>query len=226
MSPADPTGSAPGACCAGRQQVHALKDRLEAGREPGSPGCLPATAVPESRNAPNLPNPNDVSPTTSHDLRCPRCSAHTSPGADWCTLCFADLRPKALREDTGSLPAVEAVAETRLTGDRRRSRRRVGNGKHARAATTYDDAALTAVSRPPCPRDPAETAEIEARADEMLAMLTADSGNPLGPHGRPPGPRHTPASLPASSGSVGVIPARLVGHDRARPFRLSARSTR
>lgn len=27
------------------------------------------------------------------DARCPRCSAALRPGAPWCTLCYADLRP-------------------------------------------------------------------------------------------------------------------------------------
>ena len=71
--------------------------------------------------------------------------------------------PPAVEAVPGAEPPVEPV-----TG---------GNGKHARAVTTYVDSAVTAVA----PRDPAETARIEARADEMLAMLKADIGNPLGP---------------------------------------------
>jgi len=47
-----------------------------------------------------------------------------------------------------------------------------GRGKHARSATSYDDAA---------PLDAAELALLEVRADEMLARLAAESGNRLGP---------------------------------------------
>ena len=34
-----------------------------------------------------------MSTSTSQDLRCPRCAAHVRAGSDWCTLCYADLRP-------------------------------------------------------------------------------------------------------------------------------------
>jgi hypothetical protein len=68
-------------------------------------------------------------------------------------------------------PEVEPVVEPAVEPVTR------GNGKHARAATTYDEAAVTAVA----PRDPAETAELEARAIEMLAMLAADTHRSLGP---------------------------------------------
>jgi hypothetical protein len=119
-----------------------------------------------------------VSPTTSHDLRCPRCSAHTPPGADWCTLCFADLRPPAAQEAPADPAAVEAVPDADPTvADPTLEQVGGGNGKHARAATSYDDAVVDVVT----PRDPAEIAKIEARADEMLAMLAAESSNPLGP---------------------------------------------
>ena len=156
--------------------------------------------APESRKPPNLPNPNDVSPTTSHDLRCPRCSAHTPPGADWCTLCYADLRPPA-PEAPPAAAAVETVPDAEPTDAQPTDGEptdaqptdaqptdaeltvgptRPGNGKHARAATTYDDKAATAVTAG-TPRDPAETAKIEAQAAEMLAMLAADIDHPLGP---------------------------------------------
>jgi len=31
--------------------------------------------------------------STSHDLRCPGCQAHVAQDAEWCSLCYADLRP-------------------------------------------------------------------------------------------------------------------------------------
>jgi hypothetical protein len=146
-----------------------------------------------------------VSPTTSHDLRCPQCSAQTSPGADWCTLCFADLRPKELREAPAAPPAVEAVPETEPEVDAAKPAAR-GNGKHARAATTYDDAALTAVPAA-TPRDPSEKAEIEARADEMLAMLAAANRNSLGPVAE----RLSTAHSRIVAGLIGLVGVSLLG---------------
>jgi RNA polymerase subunit RPABC4/transcription elongation factor Spt4 len=32
--------------------------------------------------------------TDQADVRCPHCGALLRPGAEWCTLCYADLRPK------------------------------------------------------------------------------------------------------------------------------------
>jgi hypothetical protein len=43
-----------------KRQVYALKDRLEAGREPGSPRA--GTVSAGSRNEPNLPNPSGCAP--------------------------------------------------------------------------------------------------------------------------------------------------------------------
>ena len=108
-----------------------------------------------------------------------------------------------------------------------------GNGKHARAVTTYDDAAapldpatsyddaavtalsprdpaetyddaaLTAVS----PRDPAETAKFNARADEMLAMLKADMGSPLGPMADRLATTHSRIG----AGFIGLVGVTLLG---------------
>jgi hypothetical protein len=117
---------------------------------------------------------------TSNDLRCPQCSAHVSPGADWCTLCYTDLR------EPPDPPVVEATPETELTvepalvperageqvGERAGEQPAVTQGKHTRSTTAYGDAA---------PLDAAELTALEARADEMLAMLAAESGHPMGP---------------------------------------------
>jgi hypothetical protein len=139
-----------------------------------------------SRMATNLPNPNDVSPTTSHDLRCPQCGAHISSPADWCTLCFADLRVPpaaeivlddvAAEQTPDPDPSAEASAEQPTEQIKR-------GGKHARRATadsleSVHDGPLSTERRP---LDEAESAELEARASEMLAMLAADTSHPLGP---------------------------------------------
>jgi hypothetical protein len=129
---------------------------------------------------------------TSNDLRCPQCSAHVSPGADWCTLCFADLRvpPVAAVAEVAvvAAPEVELAAEPALvaeqTGEQVSEPADGGRGKHARSATTHDDAAPYTESTSPAakpPRDQAESAALEARADEMLAMLAAESSHPMGP---------------------------------------------
>jgi hypothetical protein len=121
---------------------------------------------------------------TSQDLRCPQCSAHVSPGADWCTLCYTDLR------EPPEPPVVEATPEAELTvepalvqerageqvgeqaGEQAGEQPAVVQGKHTRSAKAYGDAA---------PIDAAELTALEARADEMLAMLAAESNHPMGP---------------------------------------------
>lgn len=124
-----------------------------------------------------MPNPNDVSPTTSHDLRCPECSAHVIPSAEWCTLCFADLRPPAPVEAEPE-PAVEPIAAPEQSAAQPDQPVERSSGKHARAATSYDEPKAATNGEP---RDAAATAEFEARADEMLAILAADTSHPLGP---------------------------------------------
>jgi hypothetical protein len=116
---------------------------------------------------------------TSNDLRCPQCSAHISSNADWCTLCYADLRAAP---EPPAAPAVEAVPqdvpapELALAEEPAPADGSEGRGKHARAKTSYADA----VARAGVPLDEAELAEFNARAEEMLAMLKAESGPALG----------------------------------------------
>jgi hypothetical protein len=51
------------------------------------------------------------------DVRCPACGASAPAGAQWCSLCFADLRPAAAREPVREpvtvpeTPAAELAAE-------------------------------------------------------------------------------------------------------------------
>jgi hypothetical protein len=143
----------------------------------------------------NLPNPNDVGPMTSNDLRCPECSAHVPPGADWCALCFADLRPPPPPEEPAAIepgPDPEPVlAQAEAAPPVQRG------GKHSRSVATgaggdaVSDTAPDAVDEPSMvgrlpdlggPRDAAAIAEFDARATEMLAQLAAaESSRPLGP---------------------------------------------
>jgi hypothetical protein len=115
---------------------------------------------------------------TSSDLRCPQCSAHISPDAGWCTLCYADLRvpPKPL-EPPATETAPDGESSPEPTADAAAGQDKRGGGKHARSASEYDDAVARAAGTP---RDEAASAEFEARADQMLAMLAAESSHPLG----------------------------------------------
>ena len=106
--------------------------------------------------------------TSPNAVRCPRCSAHVRTGSDWCTLCYADLRPAppvvaaVEAPEPAAVPApvepvdlpeaetVEAVEVAPVAP--------VGRGKHAKRAST------AAVGAPP---------EVEALADQMLAELAA-----------------------------------------------------
>jgi hypothetical protein len=115
----------------------------------------------------------DVSTSTSPNaVRCPRCSAHVRTGSDWCTLCYADLRPAppvaepvaALEPEPLSTPVEPVdlpVAETVEAVDLAPAAP-LGRGKHAKRAST------AALGAPP---------EVEALADQMLAELAVTRSN-------------------------------------------------
>ena len=115
-----------------------------------------------------------MSISTSPSVRCPRCSAHVRAGSDWCTLCYADLRPAppepitpepAPGQDQPAEPALEPGELTEPPPARR--------GKHARKDPAHDGGRVTAVSTP--------VAEVNALADQLLAELAAsEAKNPLG----------------------------------------------
>ena len=141
----------------------------------------------------------DVSTSTSpHAVRCPRCSAHVRTGSDWCTLCYADLRPAppvaepvaALQPEPLTAPVEPVSLPVAATGEAVDvvPAAPVGRGKHAKKAPDTTD-------RPP--------AEVEALANRMLAELAvSESKNPLGPlapHVDTPGKR------------VGVMVGGVVG---------------
>jgi len=44
--------------------------------------------------------------------RCPRCAALVRPGAQWCTLCYADLRPAPAPPPVAPLPPAPAAASS------------------------------------------------------------------------------------------------------------------
>lgn len=110
-----------------------------------------------------------MSTSLSQDLRCPRCSAHVRAGSQWCTLCYADLRPAAPEPQPEPVPTSEpAVAPVQrpVVDDEAPAKPEqapVRRGKHARPAA--EPKAL----------------DIEGTAAAMLAELAAsESGNPVG----------------------------------------------
>ncbi len=115
-----------------------------------------------------------MSISTSPAVRCPRCSAHVRAGSDWCTLCYADLRP-APPEPVAPEPApvqpdpAQAAVEQGAPAEQPPARR----GKHARKNPASDGGGATAVATP--------TAQVGALAEQMLAELAAsEAKNPLG----------------------------------------------
>lgn len=125
---------------------------------------------------PFLPNPPDVGLPTSNDLRCPRCGAHVRQDAQWCTLCYADLRPApadpvALAEpaepglqqltpaDSAAAPGADASPPDLPPTPPRPSR-----GRHARRA----------------PDEPVGDTLGDVDVDAMLAQLAAESDSGLG----------------------------------------------
>ncbi|HEU4912093.1 MAG TPA: hypothetical protein VFV76_09360 [Actinomycetes bacterium] len=109
-----------------------------------------------------------MSTSLSQDLRCPRCSAHVRAGSQWCTLCYADLRPApAVPREPAPTPELAAASVeppgVETAADSEPEQMPVRRGKHARAAA--EPGAL----------------DIEGTAAAMLAELAAaESGNRVG----------------------------------------------
>ncbi len=113
---------------------------------------------------------------------CPRCGAHVRPGADWCTLCYADLRPAPVPVvepmDVDAMdvePVVDEVVGTAEPSVPTETPRPVG-GKHARRAPAGEPA--------PAAAQPAAGAEavleiVVPGADAMLAQLAVESRGSL-----------------------------------------------
>ena len=98
---------------------------------------------------------------------CPRCGAHARVGAQWCTLCYTDLRPAPVRVETPvPEPDPEPAREPELVSVPAAPAAR---GKHARRSPSPDDI----VPAQPGP------AEVASAADAMLAQLAAESSAPL-----------------------------------------------
>ena len=117
-----------------------------------------------------------MSTSLSQTVRCPQCSAQVRTGTDWCTLCFANLRPAPAVSAAPVTPQPEPVAESATGCADEPARESVfgelaaaplRRGKHSRSQTS--DTAAIAVN-------------VDALAEQMLAELAASySGNVLGP---------------------------------------------
>ena len=126
-----------------------------------------------------------MSTSTAPSVRCPRCSAHLRAGSDWCSLCFADLRPAPEPppapvappapveppEDAAADAALAALPTNSWAGQHGAAEATAPpRGKHARRAPASDAKATT---RPD---------DVEVLAAQMLAELAAsEQKNPLGP---------------------------------------------
>ena len=123
----------------------------------------------------------DVSTSTAQSLRCPRCSAMLRAGTEWCSLCYADLRPREestsspaildvgpAHEPTPSAPAMPDVVAPAPTAA---AVQPPGTGgKHAKHARKPEFGAVTT------PSD-----EVEQLAAQLMAELAAtEGGSPLG----------------------------------------------
>jgi hypothetical protein len=132
---------------------------------------------------------------TSQHLRCPQCAAHVGQDAEWCTLCYTDLRPAPEpAPEPEPQPAPEPAAAAALPeADVQRPR-----GRHAR--------------RSPEPAQPSAEPGVQADllaavdVDAMFARLAAQSSSGLEPlAGRLDSPRSKVAAIVAGVAAVGVL---------------------
>ncbi len=107
---------------------------------------------------------------TALGQRCPTCNAHVTAEAQWCTLCYADLRP---RVEPVAEPATAPAASAGLAGQ-------------LDHPFTIDDNPLTFGTPSRAADGDLEAAQLDAaaQADLMLAQLAATSDEPLKGLGR------------------------------------------
>ena len=117
-----------------------------------------------------MPSDHGVTPVPPG---CPRCGAHSRLGAQWCTLCYADLRPAPARSRRAA-PVPVTVPPTPTPTPTPVSVTAAGRGKHARQGTTVEESV-------PQSGLPTRASDEEAlrKADAMLAMLALEQTKPL-----------------------------------------------
>jgi hypothetical protein len=119
-----------------------------------------------------------VSISTSLPVRCPHCAAQVTAGSDWCSLCYADLRPAPEPEqeqEQEPVAAAEPAAEARAADGADApavAAPKPGRGKHSRVAPSPEPEAAA----------PLDRTEAEILADQLIAELAiSEGGNALGP---------------------------------------------
>jgi hypothetical protein len=125
-----------------------------------------------------------VSTSTAPSVRCPACTAYVRAGSEWCTLCYADLRPKPDPAPAVSPePSADVVADAPAAVENAQAPATdvpepvapKPRGKHAKHAAEAAEAPVFGQ-----PTQVIADAEIEAIADQMLAELAVERANPLG----------------------------------------------
>jgi hypothetical protein len=122
-----------------------------------------------------------VSISTSLPVRCPHCAAQVTAGSDWCSLCYADLRPAPEPEpepeqeqEQEPVAAAEPAAEARVADGADApavAAPKPGRGKHSRVAPSPEPEAAA----------PLDRTEAEILADQLIAELAiTEGGNRLG----------------------------------------------
>jgi hypothetical protein len=106
------------------------------------------------------------------DPRCPRCAAFVSSRAQWCTLCYADLRPAPEPQPEPEpvpdpVPVAELVSSSAAV-TAPASPRASARGRHARPAAGAGP--VSALPGAPSELDP------DLASDPVLAALATDSG--------------------------------------------------
>jgi hypothetical protein len=135
-----------------------------------------------------------TSTASAPSVRCPACSAYVRAGSEWCTLCYADLRPPPdpapespiepppdaapiaaadVPADAGSVEDVEEV-EPPVAGLAAPAAPEP-RGKHAKHAKPAAEAPAFGE-----PTQVVDGTQIEAIAEQMLAQLAGQRDNPLG----------------------------------------------
>ncbi len=120
--------------------------------------------------------PRDLDVTPVPPSACPRCGAVARRGAQWCTLCYTDLRVAPVREpELVSVPEapadevgrpVSAAAAAQVAS--------AGRGKHARREPTEENVATASGQGAR-----GSVADDELGTEAMLALLAAESRKPL-----------------------------------------------
>jgi hypothetical protein len=122
--------------------------------------------------------PRDLGVTPVPPSACPRCGAVARRGAQWCTLCYTDLRApvRAVPE-----PELVSVPETRAAEAGRpdsavsvAQAAGAGRGKHARRDPTETNVATVSGRGAR-----GSVADDELGTEAMLALLAAESRKPL-----------------------------------------------